>query len=184
MKVVNSQKETVDERIERILREGAEEVANHFIECFDMTGRLCESPMEKLLAVALYSETSGPEGIFLHHMSVDLENNLLAGPRFPNDPGAIIFPQSTIGPYRVDFAIWDRSHDCAPPRWIVVEVDGHDYHERTKAQARRDKQRDRYMAIRGIRVLRFTGSEVYADPDKCVAEILENLLLNEWFRNK
>lgn len=63
------------------------------------------------------------------------------------------------------------------PEWIddrvvlVVELDGHDFHERTKEQATRDKSRDRELARKGWRPARFTGSEVYRNP-RCVAEYI------------
>jgi hypothetical protein len=50
---------------------------------------------------------------------------------------------------------------------VAVELDGHDFHERTKEQARRDKQRDRVLQTAGWIVLRFAGSEVFADPHSC-----------------
>lgn len=42
--------------------------------------------------------------------------------------------------------------------------------ERTKAQAKSDKSRDRALTAAGWRVIRFTGSEVYASPHRCVQE--------------
>jgi very-short-patch-repair endonuclease len=75
--------------------------------------------------------------------------------------------QQKIGPYRVDFAF----PDCR----VVVECDGHDYHEKTKEQARRDKRRDRYLTGEGWRVYRFTGSEIFQNADRCVAEIVSVL---------
>lgn len=47
---------------------------------------------------------------------------------------------------------------------IVIEYDGHDFHERTREQARRDKSRDRLVTLRGWEPVRFTGAEVYEDP--------------------
>ncbi len=44
---------------------------------------------------------------------------------------------------------------------LVIECDGHEYHERTKEQARGDKQRDRYLQRFGFPVYRYTGSEVW-----------------------
>ena len=41
---------------------------------------------------------------------------------------------------------------------IVVEYDGHDFHEKTKDQVARDKSRVRDLEIAGWRILRFTGS--------------------------
>jgi hypothetical protein len=54
---------------------------------------------------------------------------------------------------------------------LVVELDGHDFHERTKEQARRDKSRDRYMTARGFTVFRFTGSELHRNPYRVADEI-------------
>lgn len=87
-------------------------------------------------------------------------------------PRVALMAQAMCGRYRVDFAIvppmWRRSEP--PP--IVVEVDGHEFHERTKEQAAYDRSRDRWMSLQGITVLRFTGSEIWADPDRCAAEVL------------
>lgn len=54
---------------------------------------------------------------------------------------------------------------------IAIEVDGHDFHERTKEQAARDRSRDRAMFVDGWHVLRFTGSEVWRDAEACAVEI-------------
>jgi hypothetical protein len=56
---------------------------------------------------------------------------------------------------------------------VAVELDGHDFHERTKEQAKRDKSRDRALTAKGWTVLRFTGSEVHADALKCWAEVFK-----------
>jgi very-short-patch-repair endonuclease len=79
-----------------------------------------------------------------------------------------IRPQFEVGRYRLDFAV---QSDCRSSV-IAVEVDGHDFHERTKEQATRDKSRDRELVARGWQVLRFTGSEVFRDAQKCMSEIL------------
>lgn len=54
---------------------------------------------------------------------------------------------------------------------IVVECNGHEQHEKTKEQARRDKQRDRILQLAGFKVLRYTGTEIHADPLECAREI-------------
>jgi hypothetical protein len=55
---------------------------------------------------------------------------------------------------------------------IAVELDGHDFHERTKEQAARDRSKDRGLLAEGYTVLRFTGSEIHADAVKCVRETI------------
>lgn len=39
----------------------------------------------------------------------------------------------------------------------VIECDGHEFHERTKRQAARDRSRDRAIQAFGYRIFRFTG---------------------------
>lgn len=72
--------------------------------------------------------------------------------------------------YRADFGIcsWMHLDDEAPPFIVIVEVDGHDFHEKTKEQARRDKSRDRFMTATEARIFRFTGSEIYIEMQKLV----------------
>ena len=55
---------------------------------------------------------------------------------------------------------------------LVAEVDGHDFHERTKEQAQRDKSRDRDLQAAGFTVFRFTGREVFREVDDKVGEVL------------
>lgn len=77
--------------------------------------------------------------------------------------------------FRVDFAFlgdrFERDSDRSSPVRVAVELDGHDFHERTKEQASRDKRRDRILAAGGWTMLRFTGSDVYQDPAAVLAEI-------------
>ena len=77
--------------------------------------------------------------------------------------------QHTLGNYRADFAIMYQGHH------VIVEADGHDFHERTKEQAQRDRQRDRDMQLMGWRVLRFTGSEIHRDAVGCARQVEEFL---------
>lgn len=77
--------------------------------------------------------------------------------------------------YRADFLFTTQLGD--EEFRVVVELDGHEFHEKTKEQAVRDKKRDRDMMAAGIRVLRFTGSEVWRDPHKCAVEALANVNL-------
>jgi very-short-patch-repair endonuclease len=73
--------------------------------------------------------------------------------------------------FRVDFEINAWNMDTRNSENLVIEVDGHDFHEKTKEQAGRDKHRDRLLQKAGYKILRFTGSEVYNDPSAVVKEI-------------
>lgn len=79
---------------------------------------------------------------------------------------AVLGFQIPIGPYKADMALVCHSvFEEVAPFTVVIECDGHAYHERTKEQAAHDKQRDRYMQCAGFTVLRFTGSEIYQKGD-------------------
>lgn len=78
--------------------------------------------------------------------------------------------QAQVGKYRADFLIHMVDIEDAPQK-IVIECDGHDYHERTKEQAAHDRARDREMTAAGYHVFRFTGSEIHKNAGKCFDEI-------------
>jgi very-short-patch-repair endonuclease len=82
-----------------------------------------------------------------------------------------VFPQVTIGDYRVDFLVL-HLEGIEGLGGVVIECDGHDYHERTKEQAARDKARDRDLQEQGYKVFRFTGSEIWRDTIGCADQPL------------
>ena len=84
--------------------------------------------------------------------------------------GVFVAPQVVVGDYRADFLVKIVSQSRGR-HFIVLECDGHDHHERTKQQAARDRRRDRWMITQGITVLRFTGSEIWADPIACASNV-------------
>lgn len=90
----------------------------------------------------------------------------------------IISPQYPIGPYRADFVL--RTTGAR----VAVECDGHQFHERTKQQAQRDKERDRFFLNEGWPVLRFTGSEIWADPVKQGDDVASYLMAAEYRTRK
>jgi len=124
--------------------------------------RLCESPIEVMLGAALLflERFDGMPGFTL----------VLAGqhelPHWPRE-SRLLIPQYKFEEYRVDWVY--RDGDLL----TFIECDGHDYHERTKAQAARDKQRDRKMQAAGHPVLRFTGSEIFKDPFDCARHVMQ-----------
>ena len=80
-----------------------------------------------------------------------------------------IYPQKTIGKYRVDFLV---DFEFNRHEKIIVECDGHAFHEKTKEQAQHDKKRDRELQALGYRVYRFTGSEIWKTRGQCVLSAL------------
>lgn len=98
------------------------------------------------------------------------------------DRGLSIKTQVTLGNYRLDIAFYWESDLL-----LAVECDGHDFHERTKEQAKRDRARDRWMLERETPTARFTGSEIYDNPAACALEAINlasqtqaRIAHNEW----
>lgn len=75
-----------------------------------------------------------------------------------------IYPQHPVGKYRLDFAI--------PDKRIAIELDGHEYHK-TRYQRTHDAKRDRWLYGQGWHVLRFTGTEIHQNLDRCIDEICD-----------
>ena len=136
--------------------------------------RNCESPIEQLfLATLLSTGWRFASGFDWRYAIDDHAKHGIAmnAAIFTCDEAvAVCVPQAEVRAaghaYRIDFAF------VSDEAKIAVELDGHDFHERTKEQAARDKARDRALTTAGWRVVRFAGSEVYADAAKCLAEVM------------
>jgi very-short-patch-repair endonuclease len=127
----------------------------------------CESPIESAFGAALAHalgsslETAANEPPFGYA-------GRIRGRR------TVFMMQPDIGWCRPDF-IFLTSSGQQLSRVMVVELDGHDYHERTPEQARRDRARDRRMMALGWIVVRFTGREIHEDARACAEEALQLL---------
>lgn len=111
-------------------------------------------------------------------------NNLLNNPEHdtwrqyidPYDAGLIkkcLFNQIKIDKYRIDFLIVKYCWSEKKHKYLAIECDGHDFHERTKEQAKKDRSKDRKLQELGFTVFRFTGSEIWADPMACANQIMD-----------
>jgi very-short-patch-repair endonuclease len=127
-----------------------------------------ESPMEWKFARALndYSEC------FVERPPCSMAD-LVAGRSRPPGPYFTYAPQVTIGKHRVDFGFVADCFDLNDPVKLAVEIDGHEFHEKTKWQAARDKRRDRDLVCEGVFVMRFTGSEIHQGASDCVQQVLD-----------
>lgn len=121
----------------------------------------CESPIESLFFAA----------------------HALLRPTLPNHSAVHFAQQVKIGQYRADF-VFTVEDPAGKSCRLVVEIDGHDFHERTKEQAQRDKARDRYMTGEGIQVMRYTGSEIWANPFAAIEEIYTRCFVIKYGRTE
>jgi hypothetical protein len=95
----------------------------------------------------------------------------------------VILPQfwveSQMWRYRLDFAMGPADADMARQLLshnitlrVAIELDGHDYHEKTREQVIARNRRDRDFSGAGWRLLHFSGSELIRNPMAVAVEAL------------
>lgn len=145
--------------------------------------RLPGTPIEKLFELSLYAMGGL---LFMNHGRARVSAADFSPHSFPraSDPAppsermladVYFWRQYEVLDWKVDFLL-GMERDAGRPRFIVVECDGHEFHERTKEQAAKDRSRDRRLQDAGYRIHRYTGSEIYRDPLKCVSDTLISLM--------
>jgi len=119
----------------------------------------CESPVEQLMVLALARLGFGRDCYMQVQEVIETE---------------------TGGTYRVDIALYLGGMK------VGIECDGHEFHEKTKEQAKRDRQRERVLLKNGWMLMRFTGSEIYNDPLRCAGDVAEfaDYVNHDGFGNK
>ncbi len=74
--------------------------------------------------------------------------------------------------YRLDFANLEEK--------VAIELDGYEYHN-GKEQFTKDRRRHRDLEKAGWRIIRFSGSEVYQDADRCYREA-SDFVISLWVK--
>lgn len=87
--------------------------------------------------------------------------------------GLGIIQQYKIDKYRVDFLVYYES--ASVDKKIIVECDSQQFHERDEKERRYEKERDRFLQIKGYKVFRYTGSEIVKEPFRIAAEIIAHV---------
>lgn len=168
--------------VQELLQSAARQMARQTVDgtirsILEGVGAFCESALEVSLCLALGIAARSQEYAVLFDFG---------GARVFGDPeGDVtvrIRPQVRFGDYRVDLlvsvqVIEGPEHDIRVySKSVVVECDGFEFHNVTKEQACRDRQRDRYLQSLGLPVLRFAAAEVWADVFQFAGSILSFLL--------
>jgi hypothetical protein len=131
---------------------------------------LVRSPVEQVLGKDIVSELSNPFDNRRCWVRSDLEYR-----QFTHCDGRSVFLVSNylmpdIG--EVDFAVFYPNVSRDKPL-VVIEVDCHDFHERTREQASRDRRRIRKIQSLGIPILPFTGTDVVRGSTEAAREVAE-----------
>lgn len=165
-----------DEALSRAIDARFSDDLHYFERTYQALMEMVESPIEERFLQALMSEA--PEwDKQIHVLECPEEIQNLSYNTYKNftEPTLLVRPQLEFkinnSLYRVDFAI--ATSVLGEPRRVIVECDGHDFHERTKEQAAYDKKRDRDFLAYGYTVLRFTGTEIYKNARECAQEVVK-----------
>lgn len=152
--------------------------------CIEGSESYGDSPIEKLFFMALMVVTEfGDNELPWRVKRCSPSGDDLFAAKADESAKSTLIIQRQIGVAglgRVDFIIhayadFARVDDGRNPTWrrLIVECDGHDFHEKTKEQVARDKSRDRAAALDGFEVFRFSGSELWRDPWGCASQVIE-----------
>jgi len=98
----------------------------------------------------------------------DAERHLWAKIRMKQLNGYQFYRQKPIGDYIVDF--------FCPRAKLVVEVDGSQHFSDEMTEY--DRIRDEYLSSLGLRVLRFTNTDVLTHIERVVESMVENMEQN------
>jgi very-short-patch-repair endonuclease len=129
-----------------------------------------QSPIEEILCASMLSEALLQCSMVTFQGNDDGLDFGNSGPDFIR-----IKPQYQIGKYKVDFYLEYYDRFDSFNKKLIVECDGHEFHEKTKEQAQHDKRRDRFL--QGVApVFRFTGSEIVKEPHDCAYQIIDFLM--------
>ena len=112
----------------------------------------CESPIEIMLAMA-FDFITFTRACPINDYYIERQENINTQSRN----------------YRADFVF----HDLTSNVQIVVECDGHDFHEKTKEQVKRNNERDYDLKMSGYEVIHFSGSEVFESPLNCAYKVFK-----------
>lgn len=183
------------EQIDRIVESSEEKVEdydNKFISIYRMLGEKLPVPTSNLKIdvanrldwmkrrVTKDYERSVKETINLYGITSPIEQIFLMEWKYSKAEerfNAKIKPREKVhtigGKYEIDFLI--TSSDNQTKLELAIELDGHEFHEKTKDQVIKDKRRERAIVTSGFPVLRFSGAEIVRNVRACVEEIISYL---------
>lgn len=123
----------------------------------------CESPIEQLLAINLERIN------LLNFISFNPFIDVIA---IDKQQDIRVSRKTT---YRVDFLI-TVDYKNQGLKGFVIECDGHEFHQKTKEQVEKDNQKTRDLQMKGLEVIRFSGTEIWHRGYKCACEIRKLIL--------
>lgn len=124
-----------------------------------------KSPIEQIFFVAFLSvlhQRITHESLGIHIIPLCQCEFSTDGYNYVHDFAFDIFVNSLIN--------HPSGHDYAFMSSVVVECDGHDYHNKTKRQVSNGNKRSNAMQQSGLTVIHFNGSDLFKHPYQCAEE--------------
>ena len=121
----------------------------------------CESPIEQIMAL----ELKDIEILFISSELFEILGNTNQA-----------YIECNKNKYRVDFLLeiaFKHLGQYKDVLKLIIECDGHEFHEKTKDQVKKNNKRDRDLQNSGYEILHFSGSEIYNDSSECKNEIVK-----------
>lgn len=140
-----------------------------------------DSPIEAIFW-SYFSAVDFIESLYEHESGLTLAPH----PRIRcRDEGTPAREETYIPDFRIDAVNTDLSYEamlygCGELN-VLVELDGHDFHEKTKQQVTYRNRRDRHLQAAGWKVLHYSGAELYRDPE-AVARAAYEVASDAWRR--
>lgn len=164
--MIKVDKDDIAKRVASSMRKRMDAMVGYWIsDIVDITNA-CESPIEVAFAAALMAA----DQIDHRYLRLDLHLERAEDEGKWREDLCLLMPQYQWAQYRIDFAIRLPKFRF---KYLFIECDGHDFHERTKEQAARDRNKDRDIQQAGIPILRFTGSEIHKDAAACAFRVID-----------
>ena len=124
------------------------------LKCIPWGFEKCQSPIERLMLIALTKLESDLAWLSDEH-------RICLNQQYPITIG----DKTYYADFMLSIQIKGKIYN------LVIECDGHDFHEKTKEQVRKDKARERDITLEGYGIMRFAGSEIWENPFECVKQV-------------
>jgi very-short-patch-repair endonuclease len=166
-----------DEHYGKFLERCKEFIDLHTSQVLESHFNITESPLENFFAISFKLSC-------LNHNVASVFNKYELLPQMGIDHAGDLnfYNKKKTDKFRLDFVLLNLNAYCnyiegkvKSYNKIGIEIDGFEFHEKTKEQFEREKVRNRFLTKYDWKIFYFAGTEIYNNPFGCVMEIYEYL---------
>lgn len=134
---------------------------------FDESLCMCESPIEQMLSIAI--NNLGIERIEIFNPYIEVLD-------ISKQKHIVCFGKKYRADFFIEVCYKDKDLNIKKVEKIIVECDGREYHHSTSHQVNDDYERTLNLQKAGYSVIKFTGSQINRDPNRCAKTILDFII--------